>query len=82
MPDLKPQHDLDAPPQADAIASYRDEAQEAGADVVVRYPNADGETRHLVVSPRGTCVVLKENVSRDAFAPQKDAASVADALRV
>lgn len=81
MPDLTPHHELDAVPDAESIATYREDAQKSDADVIVRYPNADGETRHLVVSPRGTCVVLKENVSRDAFAPQKDASTIAEALR-
>ena len=81
MPELTADHELDAPPDAAAIAAYRDEAADSDSDVVVRYVNSDDETRHLVVSPRRTCVVLMETVSRDAFAPQKDASTIADALR-
>lgn len=81
MSDLTPHHELDAPPDAEAISSYRDAAADSGTDVIVRYPNADGDTRHLVVSPRGTCVILQEQVSRDAYAPQTDASTVAEALQ-
>jgi hypothetical protein len=80
MDDRSPTYTLDAAPDAEAIARFREEAQSDSTDVIARYSTAEGEARDLVVSPRGTCVVLADNISRDAFAPQKDAAVVAEAL--
>lgn len=81
MSDLSAHYELDAPPESTDVTAYRDEASDNDSDIVVRYVSPDGETRHLVVSPRGTCVVLLDDVSRDAFAPQKEAVTIADALQ-
>jgi hypothetical protein len=69
---------LDQAPSADEIASYREEASQQDDAVAVRYPHDDGP-RELVVSPRGTCVVLENNTSNDALSPDAPTTDVAEA---
>jgi hypothetical protein len=69
---------LDHAPSADEIASYREEALQQDDAVAVRYPHDDGP-RELVVSPRGTCVVLEDNTSNDALNPDTAPTDVAEA---
>jgi hypothetical protein len=69
---------LDHAPSADEIASYREEASQQDDSVAVRYPHDDG-ARELVVSPRGTCVVLENNTSNDALNPDTATTDVAEA---
>lgn len=72
-------HALDALPSPDDVDAYRAEAKEQDTDVVVEFPTDDGK-RELVVSPRGTCVVVGDNVTRNALHPDAAAADVVAAL--
>lgn len=72
-------HTLDALPSSSDVDAYRAEAEENGSDIVVAYPVED-ETRELVVSPRGTCVIVGDNVTRNALHPDSAAADVVAAL--
>ncbi len=44
------------------------------------FPDADGDPKRFVVSPRGTCVVLT-NLREDSFNPSETAEDIASALR-
>lgn len=70
---------LDQIPDAETIRSFRDEAADADASIEATYP-ANGTEKRLVVSPRGT-VVLVNDVSEDTFNRSVDAAEIAEALR-
>jgi len=72
-------HTLDTLPSSSDVDAYRSEAEEHGSDVVVEYPVEDG-TRELVVSPRGTCVIVGDNVTRNALHPDAEASEVVAAL--
>jgi hypothetical protein len=71
---------LDQIPDADTITSLRDEAEEAGSSVQVSFPAPDDTEKRLVVSPRGT-VVLLNDVSEETFNQSRSATEIADALR-
>jgi hypothetical protein len=71
---------LDQTPDADTITTLRDEADDAGSSVQVTFPAPDGTEKRLVVSPRGT-VVLLNDVSEETFNPSRSAAEIADALQ-
>jgi hypothetical protein len=78
---------LDTTPDADQIERWRGEAREAGRSLVIAYGPAttangtDDEARFLVVSDRGTCAVLGDDVTIDAFHPGVEADTVAHDLR-
>jgi len=80
MPDPPARHELAELPDEEAISSLREQAQEQGASVEARFPTADGKQKRLVVSPRGT-VVLLNDVSKDTFNRSVSASDVATALR-
>ncbi len=79
LPD--PDYTLDAPPDADQIDHLRTEATTHDADVIAAFDDPDAGPRELVVSKRGTCVLLGDNVSIDAFHPGVEAATVAENIR-
>jgi len=70
---------LDAPPDADLITELRDRAHDRGEAVGVIFP-ADGERKRLVVSPRGTCVLLNET-REDSFNPSVGVEEIAATLQ-
>lgn len=80
MSDSVQRRELDTIPDASTITSLRDEAQTEDVSVEAHFPSADGENKRLVVSPRGT-VVLLNNVSEDTFNQSKTAGEIAQALR-
>lgn len=80
MPTSVDRRTLDQIPDADTIRSFRDEAAETEASIEATYPSAADEEKRLVVSPRGT-VVLLNDVSEDTFNHSVDAAEIAEALR-
>lgn len=80
MPDSVQRHDLDAIPDESTIASLRDEAEAEAVSVEAHFPATNGEEKRLVVSPRGT-VVLLNDVSEETFNRSKTAAQIAEALR-
>lgn len=80
MMEANPDVTLDAPPAVDTIEQYRKEAEERGDSFIAAFPNAEQEQRYLVVSPRGTCVLLDANYSEDTFNPSVSAEAVAEAI--
>ncbi len=72
--------ELDHIPDAATIRSFRDEAEQADTSIEATYPSPDDTEKRLVVSPRGTVVVLN-NVSEDTFNHSTDADDIADALQ-
>lgn len=73
--------ELDQLPDAATIRSFREEAEQADTSIEATYPTSDEGEKRLVVSPRGTVVILN-NVSEDTFNPSMDAADIADALEI
>lgn len=67
-------------PDADTIRSLRNDAEQTNASIEVTYPAPDDTEKRLVVSPRGTVVILND-VSEDTFNRSTDAAEIADALQ-
>lgn len=80
MVDTKATSSLDEIPSGDTIESLRDEARDGGESAVVTFPEGDGERKRLVVSPRGTCVLLND-VSEDVFNSSVEPHEIAAALR-
>lgn len=80
MTDVDPDYTLDGPPEAEAIASFRDQADEEKRSVIAQYETDDGELRFVVVSDRGTCVLLNEQISIETFNPDISAEDIADEL--
>lgn len=80
MTDLNPDFRLDGPPGPDAIASFREQAQEEERSVIAAYRTDAGEKRFVVVSDRGTCVLLDDRVTVETFNRDVDSAAIADAL--
>lgn len=62
------------------MSSLREDAHTEDASIEVTYPSPAGDQKRLVVSPRGTVVVLTD-VTEDTFNPDIDAAEIAEALR-
>lgn len=73
-------HSLDAKPTATAIADLRDQAHSASEAVAAALP--DEADAFLVVSPRGTCVLLDNYLKRDSWPPHKDAETVATEISI
>jgi hypothetical protein len=71
--------DLDAIPDESTIATLREEAAAQDVSIEAHYPAGDEEKR-LVVSPRGTVVLLKD-VSEDTFNQSISPAEIAAQLR-
>jgi len=71
---------LDQPPDAATLSSLRDEANAEDTSIEVTYPSPDGPEKRLVVSPRGTVVVLTD-VSEATFNRSTSAADIAEQLR-
>jgi hypothetical protein len=79
MPDLQDLPTLDASPTAAQIAEMREKAAAEGESVQVALPTDADVPKRLVVSPRGTCVLLQDT-REESFTPAVDAADVAEAL--
>ena len=71
--------DLDAIPDESTIAALREEAAAQDVSIEAHYPAGDAQKR-LVLSPRGTVVVLKD-VSEDTFNQSVSPAEIAAQLR-
>ena len=80
MPTSVDRRDLDAIPDDATIADFREEAAAQDESIEATYPAPDGDTKRLVVSPRGT-VVLLNDVSETTFNQSTPAAEIADQLR-
>lgn len=68
-------HSLDNTPTATAIDELRDEANEISEAIAATLP-AEADA-FLVVSPRGTCVLLNKNLKHNSWPPAKDADTIA-----
>ena len=71
---------LDAPPDAATVRHLRDQARDSGASAIATFEVSGEGTYYLVVSGRGTCVLLKDGVSVQTYTPSYDDAHVAEAL--
>jgi hypothetical protein len=80
MPPSVDRRELDAVPDESTIATFRDEAAADDVSIEATFPAPGGETKRLVVSPRGT-VVLLNNVSEETFNQSVAPAEIAAALR-
>lgn len=80
MDQASPDFILEAPPDAATILQLRQQAQQNGESVVATFDGADRQPLYLVVSDRGTCVLLDEHVTIQTFNREVDAEEVADAL--
>lgn len=68
---------IDEPTTA-LVKTMRSKAERRGEEVTAELPT--DEPRFLVVSPRGTCVVLNKDTRQDTFPPEQDAETIADEL--
>lgn len=66
---------LDAPPSPDQIKTSRENAAEQDVSIELRFPT-DSDSKRLVVSPRGTVVVLSD-VSEETFHQSASAEEIA-----
>jgi hypothetical protein len=80
MPDSVQRRELDAVPDASTISDLRDHAEADEVSIEAHFPTGDGVQKRLVVSPRGT-VVLLNDVSEETFNRSTTADDVADSLR-
>jgi hypothetical protein len=80
MTNVDPDFTLDGPPEAKAITSFREQADQESRSIVARYENEAGEPRFVVISDRGTCVLLDDHVSMETFNQNVEAADIAEAL--
>jgi len=71
---------LDAPPQAAVIGQLREQAEADGSAVIATFERPPKDTYYLVVSDRGTCVLLNEGITIETFNRELDDAEVAEAL--
>lgn len=71
---------LDSAPDESTIVSLRETAKETDTSVEATFPTNEGEQKRLVVSPRGT-VVLLNTVSEETFHRSRSAAEIATAVR-
>lgn len=80
MPASSAPRTLDHVPDTSTIASLRDDAAEKGSSVEIAYPSEEGLQKRLVVSPRGTVVVLTD-VSEATFNRSRSADEIAEQLQ-
>jgi len=80
MSDSVQRRSLDHIPDEATISTLRKEANEEATSVEASFPAADGAEKRLVVSPRGT-VVLLNDVSEDTFNRSVASAKIVEALR-
>lgn len=72
---------LDAPPDAATIRHLREQAHDNETSSIATFEVPGKGTYYLVVSARGTCVLLKDGVSVQTLNPSYDDAHVAETLR-
>jgi hypothetical protein len=81
MEETTPDLVLEAPPEAPIIGQLREQAQQSGASMIATFEVRPREPYYLVVSDRGTCVLLSDGVTVETFNRDLDDAEVADGLR-
>jgi hypothetical protein len=79
MSDLQELPTLEAAPTAAQITEMREQAAADGATIQVALPTETPPPKRLVVSPRGTCVLLQDTRTA-SFNPSVPADEIADAL--
>lgn len=83
MDAISPDLVLDMPPDADVIRQLRQQASEASSSAVASFDKPGAGPFYLVVSDRGTCVLLRDGVSVDTMnrtmEPDEVATAVEDA---
>lgn len=72
---------LDAVPDAAIIQQMRQQAQDRGASVIAALELATGDSYHLVISARGTCVLLQGGTSVETVNASKEPEAVVAALQ-
>ena len=80
MTDTVDRRTLDETPDESTIATLRDEAAAQGESIEATYPSVDGAQKRMVVSPRGTVVILNDT-SDATFNRSASAADIAASLR-
>ncbi len=71
---------LDATPDAATIRHLREQAGDRGGSAIATFTVPGRAAYHLVVSSRGTCVLLQDGVSVQTFNPSHSDDDVANAL--
>ena len=80
MDEATPDLILDTPPDAAIVMQLREKAQTDGESVIATFHNGGPEPFYLVVSDRGTCVLLDDHVTVQTFNREAEAEDVAAAL--
>lgn len=71
---------LEAPPDAATILQLRQQAQQKGESVIATFDDENQQPLYLVVSDRGTCVLLDDRVTIQTFNRELAAERVAASL--
>lgn len=71
-------YDLSESPTANAISDLRDQAKRGSESVAASIPSASDT--YLVISPRGTCVVLNDDLKRNSWTSETSAETIAQEL--
>jgi len=71
---------LDETPGAATIRHLREQAADRGESAIATFTTPERDAYHLVVSSRGTCVLLQDGVTVQTFNPSFSDDDVADAL--
>ena len=80
MSDTVEQVELTELPDESAIASFRQEAEEKDVSIEATYSTSSGAEKRMVISPRGTVVILND-VSEETFNQSTSAADIAEYVR-
>jgi hypothetical protein len=80
MTDTVDRRTLNDVPDESTIATLRDEAAGQEVSIEATYPSPDGPQKRMVVSPRGTVVILQDT-SEATFNQSTSAADIAASLR-
>ncbi len=78
MPDTVQRTSLDASPTPQQITAGREKAADQDVSVELHFP-ADAGAKRLVISPRGTAVLLSD-VSEETFHQSESAEDIAETL--
>jgi regulator of extracellular matrix RemA (YlzA/DUF370 family) len=80
MTDTVDRRTLDQLPDESTITTLREEAADREVSIEATYSSADGPQKRMVVSPRGTVVILSDT-SEATFNRSTAAADIAASLR-
>lgn len=71
---------LEAPPDAATILLLRQQAQDTGQSLIATFDDRHRQPLYLVVSNRGTCVLLDNHIAVRTYSREWEAEKVAEAL--